>query len=449
MVPRWSPSNNQHTRWLLVAVLCVSSLAVGVGFVGNADAAPPPRPVCAGCGGAFEQRAGEFGLEVRVTNSTARVTVHENGTGVWTVRNAVEGTDALARLRQNATLRAEIADARYWEVEVLSTNVTADGVFTARYRDGDFARGAIEGTMISGTLTDHHGSGYRNLHGLGADRLVVVAPDGMHIEQTVPGATLTADRSRTVLTEYERGGFVTFVPDGATLSFLSGWLAIASILGPTAVLNAVVAVALPAAVVGGSVGASTPILRKAVSILAGLLDSPGTVLGVLGVVGLAGSLAAGAVGMSGVFAATVFGLSGVAAVAGLAWRHAGQADLTFRRVVVLSTLCACGGAALAVAGSVLFSGQLLFGVATRLPMFVALFALVPAGFAVQRGNPRRGVSVAVFGVALALFLVVPLTANYWPMGPLRRVLVGTLDALALTVAGVPFLAVGALAGARE
>jgi hypothetical protein len=413
-----------------------------LGFVGSADAAPPPRPVCASCGDAFEDRATDVGVTLTVENSTATVTVHRNGTGSWVVRNRLAAGASVDRLRENATLRSELADAHYWDVEVISTAVTDDGTFTARYRDPDFARTETGDTLVSRVFT--HEYGYRNLDGLGADRLTVVAPDGMTVAQTVPGATRTSDGTRTVLTHYDRGGFVTFVPEGAALGPILGWLAIAAILGPVVVVNAGVGILVPAVVVGGVVGASGRLLFPVFRAIDSLVGAPGRGLAVVGVAGIAGALVAGAAGTAGPLVALLFGVCSVAVIAGVLWMELGPPDLTFRRVVAVSL----GGVALAtvttLAGSVLFSGRLFqYGLVARLPTLVALFAFVPAGYAVQRGHLWRGALTAAAGVGVALGLAVPLTTTYSPFRLGTRIVVATASALALAVVGLPLLAVGA------
>jgi hypothetical protein len=425
-------------------VVCLALLlggTLGAGFVGSVDAAPPPRPVCAACGDAVEERAAEYGVDLAVTNSTARVTVAENGSAAWLVRNELGERASVDRLRENATLRGELADAHYWDVEVVSTSVTDDGVFTARYRDPDFAREGAGDTLLSGVFT--HEYGYRNLEGLGADRLVVVAPDGMQIAQTVPGATRTDDRTRMVLTTYDRGGFVTFVPEGATGGVLWGWLAIAMLVGPVVVRNAAIGILVPAGVVGAVVGLGGRALGRLEDMVSEFVDAPGRALSVVGAGGIAFSLLAGAGGRAGVEGVMLFGVSVVAVTAGFVWSRAGTARVTFWRVAVLALVGAGMATVATLAGSVLFSGRVYwFGLASRLPTLLALFALVPAGYAVRRGARRRGVLTAVTGVIVALALTVPLTARLWPFTLAQRLVFAVVSALALVAVGLPFLIVG-------
>lgn len=440
MVPR-SPSISRAVVGLCIVLLCCG--AVGTLAVGSVDAAPPPRPVCAACGDAFEERAAEYGVDITVTNSTARVEVAENGSAVWTVRNELDDGAPVDRLRENATLRSELADARYWDVEVVSTGVSSDGVFTARYRDPDFARDGAGNTLLSGAFT--HEYGYRNLDGLGADRLVVVAPEGTKLAQTVPGATRTDDGTRMVLTTYDRGGFVTFVPEGATFGALQGWLAIAALVGPVVVLNAAVGVLVPAGVVGAVVGLSGRVLGRLEDGVSALVEDFGRALTAAGAVGVALTLAVGTIGRAGVEGAMLFGVCTVAIAAGLAWSRVNSAHPTFWRVAALALAGAGVATVGTLAGSVLFFGRVYwFGLGPRLPTLVALFALVPAGYAVRRGARRRGVVTAVAGVTAALALTVPLTARLWPFTLVQQLIFAVVAALALIPVGLPFLVIGSV-----
>jgi hypothetical protein len=94
---------------------------------------------------------------------------------------------------------------------------------------------------------------------------------------------------------------------------------------------------------------------------------------------------------------------------------------------------------------VLFFGRVYwFGLGPRLPTLVALFALVPAGYAVRRGARRRGVVTAVAGVTAALALTVPLTARLWPFTLVQQLIFAVVAALALIPVGLPFLVVGSV-----
>ncbi len=366
------------------------------------------------------------------------------------VNNTIRERDALDRLRQNSTLRRAIVDARYWEAELVSVNVTEGGVLTARYRQADFAAPAAGNTLRSGSFT--HDYGYRNLDGLGADKLVVVAPDGMQIEAIVSGATRSADGTRMTLTDYERGGFVTFVPRDATLGFLWSWAAIAAILGPIVAVNTVVSVLVPAAVVAALVGVSGRFLRAADSVFEMRQATSSWVLTLAGTAGVALAGLGSSLGLFGVGGTLLFGVSVVALVAGLAWTQLSVFRPTYLTALGAS-ICGLGIAAVAtLVGSILFYGRVSwYGLGPRLPILVALFTLVPAGFATVRGSRRLAILTAGAGVTGALAATVPLTTQFWTAGLVYRLSFAMVDAVSIAVLGMPFLVVGSLiaTGASE
>jgi hypothetical protein len=225
-----------------LCALLVVSLVVAVS---PGVAAPPPRPLCDACGDSFEATAGSHGVVVTVEESTATVSVRENGTATWVVRNHLDDSPGAERLRSNASLRAEIADRAMWDAEFLGANVSPEGVLTMRYREADFASRSVGGALYSGEFTEDYG--YRNLDGLGADRLVVVAPDGKQVGWTVSGGTVSEDGQRITLTRLDDEGFVTFVPRDAALGPLWSLFAVGSVVAPVVVTNALVGVVLPTA----------------------------------------------------------------------------------------------------------------------------------------------------------------------------------------------------------
>ena len=85
-----------------------------------------------------------------------------------------------------------------------------------------------------------------------------------------------------------------------------------------------------------------------------------------------------------------------------------------------------------------------YGLGPRLPLLVALFALVPAGFATVRGTRRAAMFTAGAGVTATLVSTVPLTSQFWSFGLVYRLLFTVAGGIALAVLGVPFLVVGAL-----
>ena len=241
------------TRRLLYIV--ASCLLVGalLGAVSPAGAAPPPRPVCDACGESFTATAGSHDVPLTIEESTATVTVHENGSATWVVQNHVASSETTARLRANHTLLTTIADDAMWDTEFRRANISTEGVITLRYRNPEFATQSVGGVLRSGAFTERYG--YRNLDGLGADRLTVVAPNGTHVGRTVPGATVSDDGSRMTVTQFTEGRIITFVPQDALLGSLFSLLAVGSLLGPVLVLNALAYVALPTAVFTLLIGA--------------------------------------------------------------------------------------------------------------------------------------------------------------------------------------------------
>lgn len=214
-----SPHRTSLLTALVLAFLLVSTVV-------PTAAAPPPRPLCDGCGDSYAETAAEFGVDIDVTESTAVVHVHENGSATWVVANHVADSAGIDRLRANASLRAAIADRAMWDTEVLSTSVSDDGVVTTRYREADFATESF-GVTRSGMFTQS--VGYANMEGLGADELTIVAPEGTRVGATVPGSTVADDGREMTLTSFDteqEGEFVTFVPVDAPLGSVQSTLAL-------------------------------------------------------------------------------------------------------------------------------------------------------------------------------------------------------------------------------
>ncbi|MFD1588116.1 hypothetical protein ACFR9U_14120 [Halorientalis brevis] len=147
-------------------------------------ASPQPDPVCGACGSSFEEIADEEAIQLNVTQSTATITVHENGSATWVVRNRLAAA--------NATRLADHPD----RVESLGQRAAADGwglphvyeegtvtfqgahlanrTLTIRFRDPD------AGTRHLGILVvDYlHSDGIRGGWLSTADRFTIVGPPG-------------------------------------------------------------------------------------------------------------------------------------------------------------------------------------------------------------------------------------------------------------------------------
>ncbi|ACV48333.1 MULTISPECIES: hypothetical protein [Halomicrobium] len=415
-----------------VAVACLVIFAVTTLAVAPVVGAPPPRPLCDACGDSFAETASAHGVEATVVESTATVQVARNGTATWTVRNTLR-EPAAERLRANESLRTAIADRAMWDVTLLGSNVSSDGVLTLRYREPDFAEPSAGGTLRSGAFTESHG--YSSLDGLGADRLTVVAPEGMTVERTVPGATVSADRTRMTLTGLDRYGFLTFTERGDPLGAVWSTVALLALLGPVAALNAAVLIGLPTAVFGIVVAA----LCGAVSWLdfdfGASTEQVGTALGGLGVLTVLGTLAGAAISLFGTADAPLVGAGvGIAAVGATLTASGVRDRLSYRTVLALAGagLVAAVGTAV-VALPVFQQSGLLRSQRVFLGLLVALFAFLPAGYALGRNRHRLALATVSVGFAAALF------QQGLPIGPLG---LGILIALVNGIYGVVVVACG-------
>ena len=425
---------------LLVASLLVASLLTAATV--PAASAPPPRPLCDACGDSFETTAASHDVDVTVERSTATLSVHRNGSATWVVRNRLADADGLDRLRENASLRAEIADRAMWDAEFLGAAVSSSDVLTLRYREPSFAAESVGGVLRSGAFTEAYG--YRNLDGLGADRLVVVAPDGMRVGWTVPGATVADTGRRTTLTRLDRYGFVTFVPEGATFGPVLSVLAVASLLGPAVITNFLTRVAVPTALFGVFVAGACGGLARFGRRVERVAERSGVALSAIGVLVIfLALLTSGGVSLFGGAAAPVFGV-GVAAVAfGAALSRPGVRErLTYRRLVVGAGLGVLVAAGSTLAAAVAFDQNgLTLSLLTGLPPLVPVLALFPAGYALGAGNRRLAVATATAGFAVSILPFVSLLAPTAQFGPLV-VLLATAYAAAIAAVGTPLLVVG-------
>lgn len=430
-----------------LVVLCLLVLPL-VGAVAPGGAAPPPRPVCDACGDSFAATAEAHGVDLAVERSTARVVVHENGSATWTVRNRLADPADAERLRANATLRAAIGDRAMWDTEFIGASVSAAGVVTLRYREPGFAEPAAGGVLRSGVFTE--GYGYRNLDGLGADRLTVVAPDGMRVGWAVPGASVAADGSEMTLTAFERGGFVTFVPRGSVAGPLWSLLSVGSLVAPVFAVNVLLTVALPAVLFGllvAALGGALSWVDASRRLSERVRDRADVGLVAAGGLATALALAAGGVSLLGGSAAPVFGVGVALVAAGAALsRPAVREAVSYRTLLVGATLGALVAAGATLAAAVAFDGSgPTRSLLTTVPFLLALFALFPAGFALGRGRRRLAVGTAVAGFALSVLpLASPFAPSAW--GVLFVPLFLSASAGAIALLGLPLLVVGAALG---
>lgn len=430
--------------WTLLVVSLVAALVV---TVAPGVAAPPPRPLCDACGDSFEATAEAHGVELTVERSTATVSVRENGSATWVVRNRLGDSPGVERLRSNASLRTEIADRAMWNTEFLDANVSSEGVLTMRYREADFASQSVGGVLYSGEFTAAYG--YRNLDGLGADRLAVVAPDGTQVGWTVSGGVVSDDGRRMTLTDLDDEGFVTFVPRDATLGPLWSLLAVGSVVAPAFVTNALVGVVLPTAAFALLLGVGVAALPRFGPVAEYVRDAPGRVLTVGGALMAVALLAGGGLSLLGGASAPLFGVAVTFAVFGVALsRSAVRERAGYRTLVAGAILGALLAAGSAVAVAVAFEQRgMTYSLLTSLPFLVPVFALLPAGYAVGRKDHLLALGTAAVGFALPMVLRTSLVS---PTGVRPFVVVFAVAyAVGVVAVGVPLLVVGtSLAGDR-
>lgn len=435
-------------RTLVVALSC---LLVGglVGAVVPAAAAPPPRPLCDACGEPFEATAESQGVSLSVDRSTATITVHGNGTATWTVHNHLASDATADRLRANHTLLTEITENAMWDAEFLAATVSDDGVVTMRYRDPGFASRSVGGVLRSGAFTERFG--YGTIAGLGADRLTVVAPEGTHVGRTVPGASVSDDGGRMTLTAYTDGRIVTFVPRTAVLGPLLGLVAVATLLGPVLLVNALAYVVLPTAVFALLVAGIAGVLPSPPRNSDLVRERPGSSLAATGLLVTALSVfAADGLALLGRSTLPLFG-TGIAFVAlgVLCSRGSVRERLTYRRLVGVAVVGTAVATAVTVAGTAAVGRDALtHSLVTGLPFLVPAFALLPAGYALGRGNRRLAVGTAAVGFGVSMLPFVPYTTPPVGIGSLRMLLVTGYAAI-VSIIGVPLLVVGSAFPTRE
>ncbi|WP_135852578.1 hypothetical protein [Halorussus salinus] len=421
---------------LVACALVVSSLFA---VVAPGSAAPPPRPLCDACGESFEETAEAHDLSVAVERSTATVSVARNGTATWVVRNRLADAGSAATLREDDALRTEIAERAMWDAEFVGANVS-ERVLTLRYREPEFAEESVGGTLRSGEFTDAYG--YRNLHGLGADRLVVVAPEEMVIGKPVGGATVSEDGRRMVLTSFEERGFVTFVPRASAFGPLLSLLAVGTLVAPRVGGTLVVAL-FPTALFGLLVGVVGAFASRSPRLTARVGESAGIVLVAGGLVLTGGALVAGGgLSLLGGSAAPLFGVGATAVVFGALLRRPDlRARATYRRLVAVGAVGVALAAGTTLAGALAFD-QLTYSLLSSLPPLVAVFALFPAGYAFGRGNRRLGVATAAVGFALSALPFASLLSPTRGVGPFAVALLAAYVGV-LAGVGTPLLVVGA------
>ncbi len=253
---------SRAARGVIVGVV-LGFLVVGATAPGAASS--PPEPLCTACG----------------DHATVVVHVHGDGSATWVVRSNRSGE-----------------------------------VVTNRERRPGFAERSVGGTLRSEAFTASFGS--PNLAGLGAEKLTVVAPDGMRFGTTVSGSTVSDDGRRMILTSLPDdhvGNVVTFVPRHSSVGSVSSFLAIASLFAPIVAKNTFLYLVVPSALFALLVGGVAAVLsrRNARASFERVRGFGGPTLALLGVLAVLHPLYLGLLAVDG-FVAPLFGI-GVAAVA--------------------------------------------------------------------------------------------------------------------------------------
>lgn len=387
---------------LLVGVVL---LALVGGAVAPAVAAPPPEPFCH-CGDAVESGAEQHGLNLTVTNTTATISVHEDGSATWTVSATVEGDTT--ELRENATLRDAVVDGAA-PATLRSSSVRGD-TLVARFDDEAFAERS-GGVLRTDAFTNHPDRHLR-LASLGADELTVVAPDGMVVGRTVPGSTVSDDGSRLTLTSLDEravGHVVTFEPRGSALAPVQSLVAVGGFHAPTVashvglfVLPSALVFALTIGVVGGGVswflsrtsvdGEFVPTLLTVLGVVTTLLTVVGAITGNL--FGTADSVAIG----------VCLGFTTL----GIGCTRLGRSY----RAMAGATVAAVFVATLGAVGVAVAEGASLRAVSMPMTvaLFVVVFAVVPTGYAFGRERHALAVGTATLGFVCFACALLPLTA---------------------------------------
>jgi hypothetical protein len=447
MVPRPRPS----TGALLAAV--VAAALVAPALAGSATASPRPVAVCEPCDRGFVDAARGHGVDVRVERSTATMRVHRNGTATWTVENRLSAN--ASAFRENATLRRSVAReaVAVHDARLLSTAVDGDRV-RLRYRTPDAATEAPGGVLRVDYFRDD--PGLRVYTDLGADRLTLVAPEGMVVERGLPGAD-TSGR-RTTVTSFEGDGdgpFVTLVPEGRALAPLWSLLAVALPPGSVVGRNLLLLVAVPTlGFVAGLRAVAWGVARVDPGSDARRGDADPAAVAVvgLGLLAAAHPLYAGVVGVVGTTPPLVAGGVGAVALGGALSVPAVRERLDFARLAgavaaAFGVAVLCGAVLSAVpAGDLAVHGEVVTAVAPVLPVYAATLV----GYATARGRLRAGLAVAAgaFAVVPALtFSIASQGGTLYFLG----VALGVVGAVAGVVAGVPpfLLGYGLAPGADE
>jgi hypothetical protein len=220
----------------------------------SAVAAPPPQSVCGPCNDGLVKAARDHNLPLRVTESTATVRVHGNGSATWTVtsrfvadqdpdRNAYPPNATLrspGEIETNATLRGALVreavdDSRdYLEPDRRDATVRSARVdnqtLHLTFHEPDIARETPGGVLL---VDEYHTRGLGSGWYVDVDRMTLVGPPGTTIandvESAIGGKVATVEGNRLVLTgdptdppAFDRDDvYIAFATPGPTAGLLA------------------------------------------------------------------------------------------------------------------------------------------------------------------------------------------------------------------------------------
>lgn len=421
----------------LAAVLLVGAL-VGVVLATPAAASPRPVQVCSPCERGFVSAAHAHDVNVRIEHSTATMRVHRNGSATWTVENRLNDTTAF----ENASLHQSIVEEAILvhDAHLLSTSVSGDTV-RMRYRTPDAATEVSGGVLRVDYFRDDPGAMIRA--GLGADRLTLVAPEGMTVGHALPGADVSSrEMSVTSFDADGDGPFVTLVPEGDPLAPLWSLVAVTLPLVPVVGRNLAFLVALPTLVFAGGLRA----VAWAVS-AAGLDPAAANpdrrALGVvaLALLALAHPLAPGTVVLGGVEPPLLAGAVGLLTLGGALAAPAVRARLSVARLAGLVGLAFVVAVAVGFALRALTNLHVTDHVVRRMLVTLPIYAVTLVGYAAVHGRLRAALGTAVAAFAFVVATTVPVLSQggtFYFLG----VVLAVVGALAGTVAGIPLFLLG-------
>jgi hypothetical protein len=422
-----------------VAALLVGSL-LGAALAAPATASPRPIAVCAPCDRGFVSAAQNHDHDVRIERSTATMRVHRNGSATWTVENRLNDSTAF----ENASLRRSVAQeaTAVHDARPLSTSVSGDTV-RLRYRTPDAATDAPGGVRRVTYFRDDPGTAVYT--GLGADRLTLVAPEGMVVGRALPGADVSDDGREMAVTSFEGDGdgpFVTLVPEDDPLAPLWSLVAVTLPLAPIVARNLALLVALPTLVfVGGLLAVARAVSAAGLDPAAANSDRRALGVVTLGAVALLHPLAPGAFALGGVEPPLLAGAAG-AIVLGVALAvPAVRVRLSLARLAGLAALAFAVAAAVAVGLRATTTLHVGGAVVRRLLVTLPLYATTLVGYAAARGDLRRALVAVAAVLALVLAVSFPILSRGGTFYFLA-VALAVIGALAAVVAGIPLFLLG-------